>query len=63
MVNDKKSKREGKRKRGGWRPRAGREPSQVVRRHKTFWVSDKEEKKITEYLLSNRINDPVDEET
>ena len=46
MVNDKKSKREGKRKRGGWRPRAGRKPSQVVRRHKTFWVSDEEEKKI-----------------
>ncbi len=63
MVNDKKSKREGKRKRGGWRPRAGRKPSQVVRRHKTFWVSDEEEKKITEYLLRNRINDPVDEET
>lgn len=63
MVNDKKVSGKEKRKRGGWRPRAGRKPSQVVRRHKTFWVSDEEEKKITEYLLSNRINDPVDEET
>ena len=63
MVNDKKSKREGKRKRGGWRPRAGRKPSQVVRRHKTFWVSDEEEKKIKEFLFRNRSNDPEDVET
>lgn len=46
MVNNNNGKRDGKNKRGGWRPRAGRKPSQVVRRHKTFWVSDEEEKKI-----------------
>lgn len=63
MVNNNNGKRDGKNKRGGWRPRAGRKPSQVVRRHKTFWVSDEEEKKIKEFLFRNRSNDPEEVET
>ena len=58
MVNNNNGKRDGKNKRGGWRPRAGRKPSQVVRWDKTFWVSDEEEKKIKEFLFRNRSNDP-----
>lgn len=46
---------------GGWRKNAGRKPDRVKRRHKTFWVSEDEEKQINEFLLRNRVNDPKDE--
>ena len=58
MVNSKKEKKLD----GVWRSKAGRRPERVPRRHKTFWVSEAEIWVITEYLLRNRANDPVDEE-
>lgn len=54
-------KQEQKTKHGGWRKNAGRKPERVKRKHKTFWVSDEEAKKIKEYLLRNRVNELKEE--
>lgn len=62
MTNIKEERTEIKKgARGGARAKAGRKPLRVRRTHRTYWASEEEHAFIREYLLQNRIHDPLEE--